>query len=208
MVYAITTLWVKSPSRLAFALKTSISVSTEALLAQAQVLKTFIDVNTLTLLWIKPEAMRTCAKEGTRKVSASSRRLAQGGTTFVLILTISPITCELKAFLADTGDSAYGVFATSISAEANHGGTLVNVPTLPNRSQLKARMAGASMASRQVEAGAVATEAWTPATFVHVYALISCWGKSESFLAHTLETSCNVRASPIPADSRTCCALI
>ena len=93
MVYAVTTLWIKSPSRLAFALKPSIGVSTEALLTQAQVLKTFIDVYTLTLLWIEPEAMRTCAKEGTGKVSASSRRLAQGGTTFIFILTISSITC-------------------------------------------------------------------------------------------------------------------
>ena len=64
------------------------------------------------------------------------------------------------------------------------------------------------MAPWQVEAGAIATEARTPATFIHIYALISCWGKSESLLAHTLETSCNVGASSVTADSRACCALI
>ena len=93
MIHTVSTLKIQSPARFALTLEAAFSVSTEALLAQAQVLKTFIDVNTLTLLWIEPEAMRTCAKEGTWKVSASSRRLAQGGTTFILILTVSPITC-------------------------------------------------------------------------------------------------------------------
>ena len=66
MVYAIPALRIKSPSRLALTLEPSLGVSTEALLAQAQVLKTFIDVNTLTLFWIESEATRTSAKEGTR----------------------------------------------------------------------------------------------------------------------------------------------
>ena len=66
MVYAIPALRIKSPPRFALTLEPSVGVSTEALLAQAQVLKTFIDVNTLTLFWIESEATRTSAKEGTR----------------------------------------------------------------------------------------------------------------------------------------------
>ena len=136
--------------------------------------------------------MRTCAKEGSWEVSASSWRLAQRGAALVLVLTIPPVTCQFKTLLADTGDSTNGVFATAVPAETNHGGALVDVPALPVRSQLKASMAGTSMAARQVEAGAVATEARTSVAFVNVYALISCWGKSETFLANTSEASCNI----------------
>ena len=192
MVYAIPALRIKSPSRLALTLEPSVGVSTEALLAQAQVLETFIDVNTLTLFRIESEPMRTCAKEGSWEVSASSWRLAQRGAALVLVLTIPPVACQFKALLADTGDSTNGVFATAVPAETNHGGALVDVPALPVRSQLKASMAGTSMAARQVEAGAVATEARTSVAFVNVYALISCWGKSETFLANTSEASCNI----------------
>ena len=93
MVYAIPALRIKSPPRFAFTLESPVGVSTEALLAQAQVLKTFIDVNTLTLFRIESEAMRTCAKEGSWEVSASSWRLAQRGAALVLVLTIPPVAC-------------------------------------------------------------------------------------------------------------------
>ena len=93
MVYAIPAVWIESPSRLALTLEPSLGVSTEALLAQAQVLETFIDVNTLTLFRIESEAMRTCAKEGSWEVSASSWRLAQRGAALVLVLTIPPVAC-------------------------------------------------------------------------------------------------------------------
>ena len=192
MIHTVSTLGIQSPARFAFALEAPFSVSTEALLTEAQVLKAFVDIDTLTLLRVESEAARTGTKEGPRKIPAPSRRLAQRRTTFIFVLTIPSVTCQFKALLADTGDSANGVFATSIPAETNHGGALVDVPALPVRSQLKASMAGTSMAARQVEAGAVATEARTSVAFVNVYALISCWGKSETFLANTSEASCNI----------------
>ena len=157
MVYAIMTLWVKSPSRLAFALKPSISVSTEALLTEAQVLKAFVDIDTLTLLRIESEAARTGTKEGPRKIPASSRWLAQRRTTFILVLTIPSVGRQFKALLANTGDSAHGVFAATISTEADHGSTLVDIPAFANGSQLEAGMAGTSVASRQIKTGAIAT---------------------------------------------------
>ena len=112
----------------------------------------------------------------------------------LITLTVSSsIKYNVAAGNTDTGKVPLSVDTFSVFIRTDGGVlTLVNVPALPNRSQLKASMASASMASWQVEAGAIATEARTSVAFVNVYALISCWGKSETFLANTSEASCNI----------------
>ena len=157
MIHTVSTLGIESPARFAFALEAPFSVSTEALLTEAQVLKAFVDIDTLTLLRVESEAARTGTMKGPRKIPASSRRLAQRRTTFIFVLTIPSVTCQFKALLANTGDSTHGVFAATVSTEADHGSTLVDIPAFANRSQLEAGMAGTSVASRQIKTGAIAT---------------------------------------------------
>ena len=208
MIHTVSTLGIQSPARFALALEAPFSVSTEALLAEAQVLKAFVDIDTLTLLRVESEAARTGTKEGTRKIPASSRRLAQRRTTFILVLTIPSVARQFKALLANTGDSAHSVFAATISTKADHGSALVDIPAFANRSQLEAGMAGTSVASRQIKTGAIATEARISAAFVYVYALVSRRSKSETLSTYALEAAGDIGASPIAADSRPGCTLV
>ena len=62
MIHTVSTLGIQSPARFALTLEAPFSVSTEALLTEAQVLEAFVDIDTLTLLRVESEAARTGAK--------------------------------------------------------------------------------------------------------------------------------------------------